>query len=57
MYTVDLDEGKYTVIEDIDNGEFKALRNGLEWRDLIGDKLVLALVNKIKDLEEQINQR
>ena len=38
---------KYEVIEDLKNGVFKALRHGEEWRDLIGDKLIMALFDKL----------
>ncbi len=39
---------KYEIIEDINNGVFKALRHGEEWRDLVGDKLILALFDKLQ---------
>ena len=52
-YRITLLDGKYTVQHD--NGtNFKALRYGQEWRDLTGDGLVLALVQKIEDLEEKV---
>lgn len=51
MTRIDLLGGKYTVQHD--NGvNFKALRYGEEWRDLTGDGLVLALVQRIRELEE-----
>jgi hypothetical protein len=50
-----LDNGKYEVIF---NGyprvEFKALRNKEEWRNLVGDNLVLALVQRIDLLRDCI---
>lgn len=51
---IKLDSGKYEVILDQSYGEFNfhALRYGKEWRDLTGDNLVLAMFNKIQDLED-----
>lgn len=49
--------GDYEVIEDLRNNTFKALRHGEEWRDLVGDNLILALIDKIEELEEDIQQR
>jgi len=46
-------EGKYTVTHD-DGANLKALRYGEEWRDLVGDGLVLALVQEIERLQEKI---
>lgn len=45
---------EYEVIEDINNGIFKALRHGEEWRDLIGDNFVLSLISRIEDLEDHL---
>lgn len=45
--------GEYEVIEDLKNGTFKALRHGLEWKDLIGDNLTMALIDRINELEEE----
>jgi hypothetical protein len=52
-YRVTLLGGKYT-IEHTNGTNFKAYRNGTKevWRDLTGDGLVLALVQKIEELEE-----
>lgn len=47
----------YEVIEDLGNQEnpvFKALRHGEEWKDLIGDNFVYALVDRIADLEDEV---
>jgi hypothetical protein len=54
-YRVTLLDGKYTV-EHTDGSNFKAYRNGCSevWRDLTGDGLVLALVQKIEELEDKI---
>ncbi len=55
MYSVTLVDGKYIVSHD--NGyNFKALRYGKKWRDLTGDGLILALVHKIEELEDQIEK-
>ena len=53
MSKIDLLDGKYTVIHNNGNN-FKALRYGEEWRDLAGDGLVLALVQRIEELEEKL---
>lgn len=52
MRTVEVNE--YKVVEDIENGTFKALRNGEEWKDLIGDNLTLSLIDRIDDLEGKL---
>ena len=54
---IDVYDGKYTVIL-TDNGKrFRALRYGEEWRDLAGDGLVLAMFQRIQELEEQLQGR
>jgi hypothetical protein len=45
-----VDFGKYEVTG-IETGHLKALRYGEPWRDLVGDKLVLALCHRIQHLE------
>ena len=45
-----LEDGKYEIQRL--GGQLEALRNGEPWRDLIGDKLVNAMFNRIKHLEE-----
>lgn len=48
---IELENGKYTVCHD--NGtNFRALRHGEEWRSLAGDGLVLAMAQRIEELEE-----
>lgn len=42
-------DGKYTLIYNEETGEFRALRYGEQWRDLVGDKMVLALLTEILD--------
>jgi len=55
MYKLNLDNGKYTIYEDLNNGIFKAERYREEWRDLAkeGDNLIYFLVMKIQELEEK----
>lgn len=54
--TIELDNGKYTVMYDENNQyPMKCLRYGEEWRDLIGDNLIFWLCTKIEELEEKIN--
>jgi len=49
---IELYDGKYTVVL-VDNGkEFKALRYGEEWRDLAGEGMILAMFDRIQELEE-----
>ena len=51
--TLDIDD-KYSVIIDLENGRFYALRYGEQWRNLIGDKFILSLVYKIMYLQEEL---
>jgi len=54
MYKLELQNGKYTILEDLNNGKFEALRYGNDWRNLVGDNLILALVNKVQELEDKL---
>jgi len=47
--------GKYRVIQEAD-GRFHALRNGEEWRDLVGDSLVLCMAQRIEALEDTLRE-
>ncbi len=49
-----LENGKYEVVLEGNGKKFYALRHGEEWRDLTGDNLCLALLNKILDLETDL---
>jgi hypothetical protein len=49
MKTINLEDGKYII--ESNAGICKALRYGKEWRDLTGDKLIGALIDKIIELE------
>lgn len=44
---LDICDGKYTLIIDMDTGRAECLRNGEKWRDLVGDKMVLALFDEL----------
>jgi hypothetical protein len=57
MIKIELENGKYTIIEDLDNREFKALRYGEDWRNLIGDNLILALVQKIEEMDAELTAK
>ena len=46
-------EGKYRVFQQ-DGGKVFANRNGILWRDLTGDNLVLSLAQRIEELEEEV---
>jgi hypothetical protein len=47
-------DNKYTIVEDLRNGVFKATRYGEEWRNLVGDNLILAMVSKIEEMEKEL---
>ncbi len=51
---IDLCDGKYSVVFNFETGRSEALRYGERWRDLRGDKMVLAMFNRIVELEEQL---
>lgn len=50
---------KYTVIFDDTVGElqFQALRYGTEWRDLCGDGLILAMLQRVEELQQMLVDR
>jgi hypothetical protein len=54
---IDLCEGKYSVIYDLTNGVSQALRYGEPWKDLRGDKMTLAMFDRIVELEAEIARR
>jgi len=49
---IELCEGKYSVIYNLDTGQSECFRYGEPWRDLCGDKMVLAMFDRIVELEE-----
>lgn len=55
MKEIELENGKYTIVFNDNPFEFKALRYGEEWRNLVGDNLILALVDYIEDLEARLH--
>lgn len=50
-----VEDGKYRLIMSVD-GRLRALRYGEEWRDLCGDGLILALGQRIEELEADRDQ-
>lgn len=54
MSTITLEDGKYTVHHD--NGKIEVSRySQAEWRNCTGDGLILALIQKIEDLHDTID--
>ena len=52
---VTVGDGKYVVTHT--NGcDLKATRNGVAWRDLMGDNLVMSLVDRIVELEAEMRE-
>ena len=47
---------EYEVVEDLKNGVFKALRNGEEWKSLIGDNFVLSLVDRLEETQTRLSE-
>jgi hypothetical protein len=54
---IDLCDGKYTVICDMNTGRFDALRYGDAWRSLVGDKLFLSAFDEIVKLRNELSSR
>jgi len=50
-------DGKYTVVFDEKTGRLEALRYGEPWRDLVGDGLVMAMLQEIDRLKAGQSQR
>ena len=48
---LELNDGKYTILLK-DGVPIECLRNGEKWRSLIGDNLILALIDEIKNAEK-----
>lgn len=51
MTEIKVADGKYTVAHE-NGSNLRALRYGEPWRDLVGDGLILALVQEIEDLRQ-----
>lgn len=47
--SIDLDDGKYTIQHE-NGANLRCLRYGQPWRDLTGDKMVLAMADEIERL-------
>jgi len=47
-------DGKYTLIYNNENGDFRALRYGEEWRSLVGDKLVFAMFCELQAAQQSV---
>ena len=54
---IELENGKYEVVFEEKTGELYANRYGKRWREMPGDKLALAMMHKIEELETELNQR
>ncbi len=50
---ISVEDGKYIVVHD-NGANLHCLRHGRPWRDLLGDGMVLALVQRIEELESQV---
>lgn len=51
--TLSVTVGEYTVVQ-LADGRVKALRHGRDWRDCVGDNLVLALAQEVAGLRAQL---
>lgn len=52
--SVILENGKYEVIHEAGAGKLYANRYGSVWRDMVGDGMILAMFEKIKSLEAEV---
>ena len=50
---LDFCDGKYTVIYDFSTGQSECLRYGQPWRQLVGDKMVLAMFDRVVELQAE----
>lgn len=56
MRRIELDSGKYTVINELSEGDgFYALRHGEEWKSLAGDNVALYMFLEIERLRSFIS--
>ena len=53
---IDICDGKYTIIYDFETGQSECLHYGKKWRNLHGDKMILAMFDTIVKLREQIKE-
>lgn len=49
---VKVEDGKYTFRYNTETAEFKCLRHGEPWRNLLGDKAVFALFYELYELRQ-----
>lgn len=47
---------EFEVVEDLKNGVFKALRHGEEWKSLVGDNLVLSLIDELERVNNKLSE-
>ena len=52
--SINLCDGKYTIIYDFATGQSECLRHGQPWRQLVGDKMVLACFDEIVRLSAEL---
>lgn len=52
---VKLENGKYLYIFDEIIGSSTVFRNGAIWKDTTGDKLLLAMAQRINELEDELD--
>ena len=50
-FRVSVEDGKYTIISHKD-GRLRALRNGEEWRSLVGDKMAYYLAYELNESQK-----
>lgn len=53
---ITLSDGKYEYEFDHQKGAQTIKRNGKDWRDETGDNLILAMAQRIDELEEEVYQ-
>ena len=53
---IDVCDGKYTIIYDFETGQSECLHYGEKYRDLHGDKMILAMFDTIVELQKQIEE-
>lgn len=53
---IDVCDRKYTIIYDFNTGQSECLLYGEKWRDLHGDKMILAMFDTIVQLRARIEE-
>lgn len=51
---IELEDRKYEVVFEEKTGELYANRYSKRWREMAGDKLVLAMIQRIEELETEL---